>query len=208
METEPLMNIISTPTNEDVIASLVNEDIIVEENIIEHVEDISKNDISEVIKLSLIQLIENLLKNNDELKKININLTPEIILFIQELLKIEPQLFEGIELSLQQIISDNKINSNDIPNLLVLITQVYDLVNKHKNNIKNVDYYDLVKNILHIIFRIYIEKNCKDDELLLVQSSLRIIDSSIELIKLRGFQKEKNIIKKIISYFKKCSCKC
>lgn len=208
METEPLMNIISTPTNEDVIASLVNEDIIVEENIIEHVEDISKNDISEVIKLSLIQLIENTLKNNDELNKININLTSEIILFIQELLKTEPQLFEGIELSLQQIISDNKINSNDIPNLLVLITQVYDLVNKHKNNIKNVDYYDLVKNILHIVFKVYIEKHCNDDELLLVQCSLRIVDSSIELIKLRGFQKEKNAIKKIINYFKKCSCKC
>ena len=162
----------------------------------------------DIIKVTLIQLIQNSLKNNDELKKININLSSESILFIEELLKIEPQLFEGIELSLQQIIKDNKINSNDIPDLLVLITQVYEIINKHKNNIKNVDYYELIKNILHIIFRVYIEKHCNNDEALLIQCSLRIIDSSIELIKIRGFSKEKNLIKKIINNIKKYSCKC
>lgn len=177
------------------------------------INDISENNINEVvsveiIKLTFIQLIDKLLKNSDELKKINIVLSEETKLFIEELLKTEPLLFSGIELSLQQIISDNKINSNDIPDLLVLITQVYEIINKNKDKIHNVDYYELVKSILHIVFRVYIEKHCGNDNLLLVQCSLRIIDSSINLIKLRGFSKEKGVIKKILKNLKKCSCKC
>jgi hypothetical protein len=61
---------------------------------------------------------------------------------------------------------------------------------------------------LHIVFSVYIEKHCDKDQVILLQYALRLIDSSIELIKLRGFSKEKTLIKKIINTFKKCSCKC
>uniref|UniRef100_A0A6C0IX73 Uncharacterized protein n=1 Tax=viral metagenome TaxID=1070528 RepID=A0A6C0IX73_9ZZZZ len=166
---------------------------------------------NQTIKLTLIQLLERLLQDNEKVKKMNLTLTPDIKSFIQKLLEKEPQLFATCETSLQKIISDNKINANDIPDLMVLITIIFNAIDSFdKKDLKNVDYYELVKNILHIIIELYVEKHCdnnNENNVLLVQCALRIVDSSIELIKLRGFAKETTMIKKIISMCKKCSCK-
>ena len=160
----------------------------------------------QTIKLTLVQLAEKLLQDNETIKKMNIQLAPEIVTFIQQLLIKEPQLFSICETSLQKIISDNKINANDIPDLMILITQVFSIINNFdKSSVKQIDFYELTKNVLLIIIELYAEKHSVSNEnkLLLV----RIVDSSIELIKLKGFTKEKGLIKKILRLCKKCSCK-
>jgi len=166
---------------------------------------------NQTIKLTLIQLLERVLQDNEKVKMTNWTLTTDMKSFIQTLLEKEPQLFATCETSLQKIISDNKINANDIPDLMVLITIIFNAIDSFdKKDLKNVDYYELVKNILHIIIELYVEKHCdnnNENNVLLVQCALRIVDSSIELIKLRGFAKETTMIKKIISMCKKCSCK-
>jgi hypothetical protein len=216
METEPLVNIDYFEPIENTTST--NDTFGIDASTIDTpandtpANDTPANDtqVNQTIKLTLLQLVERLLENNDKLKSLNINLTPDVKSIIQKLLEKEPQLFSNCETSLQKIISDNKINANDIPELLILITQVYNIVNNFdKNDLKNIDYYELVKNILHVIIEVYVERHCNDNEnnILLVQCALRIIDSSIELIKLRGFAKETKLIKKFIDMCKKCSCK-
>ena len=128
---------------------------------------------NQTIKLTLIQLLERLLQDNEKVKKMNLTLTPDIKSFIQKLLEKEPQLFATCETSLQKIISDNKINANDIPDLMVLITIIFNAIDSFdKKDLKNVDYYELVKNILHIIIELYVEKHCdnnNENNVLLVQ---------------------------------------
>ena len=132
---------------------------------------------------TFIQLFELfLIQDKTKLTKLNLNITPEIQKYFLILCKESPELFGSLEETLKKIIVDNRIDTKDIPDIIVLVSKIYRIIIENKG-IPKVDIYELIKTLLHISLDIYIETNkVKNPQLLF--DVLRIIDSSIDLIKL------------------------
>ena len=129
----------------------------------------------------LIQLIEQSLSI-----PISMNLTPDEVNLLKQILSSSPSSLQNIENSLNKIISDNKINAEDIPEFLQLIKDVHDLITNTNNKSSNVQFtgsqlVSISANIIKFIIPIILKKNGVDDEKL-GQTINAIIDSATTLL--------------------------
>jgi hypothetical protein len=132
---------------------------------------------------TFLQLFEIFLtQEQSNLAKFDLKLTPEIQKYFLLLCKESPDLFGALEETLKKIISDNRINTKDIPDILVLVSKVYKIINENKG-VPTVDPYELIKSLLHVTLVVYIETNKVENPELLLEL-LKIVESSIDLIKL------------------------
>lgn len=160
---------------EEIVNAPIKETLGESEALLETTKDV-------VIKQQFIELVEMFL--NEEPDKMTIQLSPDIKKYLFILCKESPELFESFESSLKQIILDNKIDTKDIPEILILVNRVYSEINSKQKLQINIDPYELVKTLLHVVFVVYVETNkVENSELLL--NVLNIIDASIGLIKLK-----------------------
>jgi hypothetical protein len=168
-------------TTETIVSKL--EEIKIEEIKIEEIkiEEI-KIEETETIKTFLV-LVETFLKQEqDNLAKFNLKLTPEIQQYFLLLCKESPDLFGIVEETLKKIIADDRIDTKDIPDILVLVSKVYKIITDNKG-IPIVEPYELIKTLLHLTLSVYLETNKVENQELLL-ALLKIVDSSIDLIKL------------------------
>ncbi len=148
----------------------------------EEKEDIKVEDVKTFLKLFEIFLTQDQTILTEKLTKLSIKLTPEVQKYFLLLCKEYPELFGLFEESLKKIILDDRIDSKDIPDILVLVSKIYKIVKENKG-LPIVDPYELIKTLIHLGFIIYIEtNNIENKEAIL--DLLRIIDASINLIKL------------------------
>jgi len=129
----------------------------------------------------LIQLIEQSLSI-----PISMPLTSDEVNLLKQILSSSPSSFQNIENSLNKIISDNKINAEDIPEFLQLIKDVHDLItntNSKSNNIlfTGTQLVTISANIIKFIIPIILKKNGVNDEKL-GQTINAIIDSATTLL--------------------------
>jgi len=137
-----------------------------------------------IVKITFNQVFENFLnQNEEELKKINITLTPEMKRYFLLLCKYKPDFFNDVESSLKKIIMDDKIDAKDIPEIIILVKKVYEIINGDKK-VPKVDPYELIKTLLQHLFIIYTETN-KIQNSELVIALVSIIEASINLVKLK-----------------------
>lgn len=88
----------------------------------------SSNIIVDVIEQTFIDLVKKSLENEDIKNKINIKLSPEVISVINNIISLTPNTLTDIEAAAIIIIKDGKINSQDIPNLIVIIQRIYQFI--------------------------------------------------------------------------------
>jgi hypothetical protein len=124
------------------------------------------------------------------LSKFDLELTPEIQQFVLSLCKESPDLLETIDETLKNIMLDEKIDTKDIPNFLILVKNVYNIIIKTKG-IPNIEPYDLIKILLHLILVIHFNTN-KVNYKETLTNLLTLVDTSIDLIKLTPFLNKKN----------------
>lgn len=160
--------------------SMLAED---KKEIIEEKEDKKLEEKSVESIKTFVQLFELFLnKDQNSLVQFNIKLTPEIQKYFLLLCKESPDLFGIFEETLKRIILDNKINTKDIPDILLLVSKVYNTIKTNKG-LPTVDHYELIKSLLHVAFAVYLETNKVENSLLLLDL-LNIVDSAIDLIKI------------------------
>ena len=137
---------------------------------------------------NLVVLIVKIL--NDEKNNLTIKLPTDVKKYFLLLCQETPSVFGIIENDLKNIILDNKIDTKDIPELISLVSNIYSII-KYKKYSLNIDIYDLIKEMLNISFIVYIEtNNIKNAKLL--SDLLRIVDVSIDLIRIQPFAKKKS----------------
>jgi hypothetical protein len=154
--------------------------------------EIAENNVEE----SLIKLFSDLLvENRSKLDEFSIKVSDDMQKYILMIIKEHSSIFSDIEVSLKKIISDGKIDSKDTPELIILIGKMYELVYKTRKNIKKKDdYYDIIKIVLHMSFILYLQSN-KIDNNEMLDSVIKIIEASIELIKLKSSIKPAKLFK-------------
>jgi hypothetical protein len=187
--------VIAPVTEEPVIAPVTEEQSVItpvveEQSVItpvveaSNVLDPNTNEIVEqIIQSTFHQLFEKTL--HDAEFKIN----PEIKEYLLILCKENPVFFSDVEESLKKIIIDDKINSKDIPEIILLVGKIYEIIKSQKNS-SNVDPYEIIKILLQTVFITYFKiNNINNPEL--EDTILHIITVSIQLIKLQAFKPSK-----------------
>jgi len=141
-----------------------------------------KEEMKSFLKLFEIFLTQDESILGKNVKKFSIKLTPEIQKYFLLLCKEFPEIFSLFEETLKKIILDDKIDSKDISDILVLVSKIYKIIKENKS-VPTVEPYELIKTLIHLGFIIYIETNkIKNTESIL--GLLKIIDAAIELLKL------------------------
>lgn len=91
----------------------------VKEEVTKAVEDISK---------TLSQLFLDVLKTGNLNKDIKIVLTKEATDILVKIIGINPTFIDDVEKSLLEVVKDGKIDSSDLPHLILLIQKLYEMV--------------------------------------------------------------------------------
>lgn len=95
--------------------------------------EITTNIVSNIIEQTFVDLVKKSLENEEIKKKIAIPLTPEVTNVINNIISLTPNTLTDIEKATIQIIKDGKIDSKDIPNLIVVIQRLYQFIYSLKN---------------------------------------------------------------------------
>jgi len=169
------------------IVSNVNETVSDVKEVVDKSIAVAKENIVDITKINFNQVFENFLNQNEEqLKKVNITISPEMKKYFLLLCKDKPEFFNDIESSLKKIIMDDKIDTKDIPEIMILVSKVYGII-KGDKNVPKIDPYELIKTLLQQLFIIYAETN-KIQNSELVVALVNIIDASINLVKLKSIK--------------------
>lgn len=160
--------------------------------------EITTNIVSNIIEQTFIDLVKKSLENEYTTKKLSIPLTPEVISIINSIITLKPNILTDIEKAIIETIKDGKIDSKDIPNLIIVMQNIYKFIYSLKNvkidaNKRASITGELLKYFLHVLV---IENKIKIDEE--KQSEFLIqIDALISLLSYSKSLKPKGCFKKI-----------
>ena len=140
---------------------------------------------------TLIQKIETILASYEMQEKYSTKVTQYSLAMIAELIKSKPEYFRMVESTLIRNINNDKIEAHDVPYLITIISQLYNLLliinmNNFRNNESTID---TCSNILKFIFSVAIRESLVkiDDDTnatLLLLCFDNIVDSCIKLLKI------------------------
>jgi hypothetical protein len=178
------------------------EDMTVENTNVETPVEISTNDVSTIIEQTFIDLVKKSLETEEMKNKFSIPLTPEVIRIINNIIEVTPNILTDIEKAMMETIKDGKIDSKDIPNLIIIIQSLYQFI----YSLKDVKFdakkrADITASSLKVILRLLVlERKIKIDEEnqeeVLSQINT-LIDSCISLLNYSKSLKPKRCLKKI-----------
>jgi hypothetical protein len=138
---------------------------------------------------SIVLLLLNVLSSEINIAKINFVLTDDITEVLYKLIYFSPNFLNEIDTLVNEIIKDNKIDSADIPNLILLIKKIYELICKLKDiKFDDAKKVEICSSILKFLIRFLIEErkvNIKSENKEIILELIdTLIDSCIGLIHL------------------------
>lgn len=165
----------------------------------------ASNVVVEVIEKTFIDIVEKSLTSliiRDKLMKTQVNLTPELIEIIKKILSASPDCFNDIEKAVNEIIKDGKIDSKDIPQFIVVVQKLYQIIYSLKDakfDAKKRSEFtaSVLKFIVHLLV---IERKIKideDKEAQFLTDCDALIDACIGLLSFPKSIKTKGCLKKL-----------
>ena len=137
---------------------------------------------------TLTSILQNVLTKTEGLDKYSIQLTPEIK-HIFNLLVADSKYFDDVEKSLKLIVQDDKIDAKDVPQIMILLTNLYSKLRGLRIEFNEKICGDMLKFVFDVAMKDgLIKMNKADVELLTCVYS--IIDMSIQLIQTDKFPKK------------------
>jgi hypothetical protein len=155
---------------------------------------------SEIVLPDLIELLKLVVKNPDS--KINIRLSDKMQGIITTLIETNPTLFKEFNATLLNIIKDGKIDSADIPEFVILVQKVYEIVYISKQiNVSKEELADscgiIAKFVVHTLIEKDYVKMDKERKVVFLSEIDNIIDVCVSLIKVSKTLKTPGCIKKL-----------
>jgi hypothetical protein len=169
-----------------------NKDIIVEvePKLLELVEPVFV-DTKQLESKSIVLLLLQVLSSDEKITNLKIELNDDTTSVLYKLIYFSPDFLNEIDKLVNEIIKDNKIDSNDIPNLILLIKKLYELIHRLKEiNFDDAKKVEICSTILKFLVRFLVEErkvniNNENKELVLELIDT-LIDSCISLIHFSG----------------------
>ena len=136
-----------------------------------------------MIQISLNKILYDNIRNEN----FSIDLNEDEIIFIHNLIEKNELLFQEIEIEINKIDNENKIDYHDIPEIVILISKIY---KSHiiEESIRNISLINIVQFTLDSIFDLNLVPVSEFEGKLIK----KLIDSSIKLLKINpNFIREK-----------------
>jgi len=136
---------------------------------------------------SIVLLLLQVLSSDEKITNLKIELNDDTTSVLYKLIYFSPDFLNEIDKLVNEIIKDNKIDSNDIPNLILLIKKLYELIHRLKEiNFDDAKKVEICSTILKFLVRFLVEErkvniNNENKELVLELIDT-LIDSCISLI--------------------------
>lgn len=154
------------------------------------------------LEKTFVDLVKKSLVDEEIKKKITIQLTPEVTSVINNIISLTPNTLTDIEKATIEIIKDGKIDSKDIPNLIIVVQRIYQFIYSLKNMRfdakKRADVTcELLKFLIHLLVvgeKIKLDAD-KQAEFFILTDAL--IDSCISLLSYSKTLKTKVCFKKL-----------
>ena len=165
-------------------------------NLSNDVVDASNN----MIEYNLTDIIKNIFANDEQKNQYSVVFNEEILCIINKILSLTPNTFNDIEISVKEVIKDGKINTNDIPQLIILVQRIYQVIYEIKNTkFDSAKRAEVASNVLKFVIymlvqerKLIIEKN--EEEEFFKKTDL-LIDSCVSLLSFSKTIKHKNCLK-------------
>ncbi len=156
---------------------------------------------SEIVLPDLIDLLKLVVQTHDS--KINVRLSDKIKGIITTLIETNPTLFKEFNTTLLNIIKDGKIDSADIPEFVVLVQKVYEIVYVSKKiNVSKDELADscgiIAKFVVHTLLEKDYVKMDKERKVVFLSEIDNIIDVCVSLIKVSKSLKTPGCLKKML----------
>lgn len=160
--------------------------------------------VSNIVEQTLVELVKKSLENEDMKNKITIQLSSEVINVINNIISLTPEVMIDIEKAILEIIKDGKIDSNDIPNLIVVIQRIYLLIYSYKNVKLDAKKRTFITatSLKYIIHLLVLERKIKIDEDRQADFFTQIdilIESCVGLLSYSKSLKTKGCLKKLLN---------
>ena len=181
----------SIDATQDSIISINNEDVVPDSII-------SINNVK-AVPLPLIQLLSNVTNLGANLNKYNLQIDESTRQVLLAVMNSHPDFFSEVELILVNITQDNKIDSADIPNIIVLIQKLYILMVDLKSIKLNTDACsETCGSIIQIIIHVLVEEGvvniATDNKEVFIANVDKLIDACVNLLKFTTQLKPKNCL--------------
>lgn len=184
-----------------VVETQVVETPVVETPVVENTVSDNSNIYNETVRLML-----DIIGNDEKIKQYNIVIDNKTNNILMLLIKSNPLLFSEIQDTLIKIIKDEKIDSNDIPEILVLLKKLYEIVySLKKTKISGIDVAKITGDILKFLVLILIKENKikVNNEEDFLKNINQLIDISISLLSLNKTLKKSYGCNNFLKLFKK-----
>jgi predicted thioredoxin/glutaredoxin len=112
----------------------------------------------------------------DKILDSRITLSPDEIKMLKDMMKADPDSLDSIEISIDKILKDGKVDISDIPEMILIISTLF----KSSRKSKNIDYINVVRFIVNTLLdsKRWTMTISKTDLTLLKKN----VDTSLELL--------------------------
>ena len=149
--------------------------------------DITNENKESLYLIDLLKILSNILNTEERINKLktNIKIKDNEIEFILKLINLCPELFKEISKGLDNILKDNVIDSHDVPYIIKIVKDSYQIITKKNSQLKNITLEDsilFIKNIILILIEYeYIKVNNKENIDLLIELCIDLLQTNLEL---------------------------
>ena len=212
IEEEIFVPVVSTPVvstdyividevleHDDTVTEKIDDSVNILETIKEEVTNVAKEEATNVVLKTISDLFLEFIKTSNNSK---IVLSKESIDILNKIINLTPNFLDDVEKSLLEVIKDGKIDSNDLPHLILLIQKLYETIYKIKDmkldsKTRTVICSEALKNIAYFLIkerRIPIDEENSD---LLLEQINTLIDSCVGLLSFSKSIKVKGCLKSL-----------
>ena len=145
-----------------------------------------KEEVSILVEL-FIDVVKKSIEDEVVNNKMRIKLTPDVKNVLNNMISLSPNTLNDIEKAVTDIIKDDKIDSNDIPNLIVVIQRIYQFIyslKKVKLDAKKRSEFTSIslKYIIHLLVLLGKIKISEDKREQFLSQSDALVDSCSNLL--------------------------
>ena len=187
---------------EPVVAIQENISINVGNSNIENVEIINS-------EKTFIELIKLYFDNEEFKKKLSFEISKDTVNIINHIISLTPYTFSDVERSVSDIIKDNKVDSKDVPQFIVIIQTIYLIIyDIRKDNVYTADYKkraeftcNVLKFLVHVLVlegKVKVHENSQCE---LLNNINMLIDSCVNLLIFNKIIKTPGCLEKFLNKF-------
>lgn len=141
----------------------------------------------DIVQETIVELLKQSISDSNFEYKFQLTLDNDVVDMFHKIMALSPNSFVDIQKSLSAIVLDGKINSEDIPQLIVLVKSIYQTINAVKGSkVSATKMTELVGGVIKLAFHVFVKegkiKIDDDKHSVFLDQFDELVDSCVSLL--------------------------